>query len=237
MSDLDDVLSGKEPDPIEPTEEPKPEAEEVAQTEEPEKVEEPDQPEVRAEEPEKKDDHMVPASVVAELRRELRELKQRPQEPQQPPPQAPDVLDNPQAYTQFLQSQAQQLAQNAKLDLSEDMARSTHGDEVVDQAFQALQASGDALAYQKIMQTRNPWDSLVKWHKQQSVVSEIGDDVDSWVQKKEAEIRQRLEAELAAKQVKEAAAKTAPSMANVSGTGGTQTSGWQGPADLDALLK
>lgn len=235
MSDLDDMLSGKEPDPIEPKE---PVEQEEAQAE-PEAPEQPEPEEApKAEEPEKpRDDHMVPASVVAELRQQLRELKQSQQRPQQPPPQAPDVLDNPQAYTQFLQSQAQQLAQNAKLDLSEDIARSTHGDAVVDEAFQALQASGDALAYQKIMQTRNPWDSLVKWHRQQSVVREIGDDVNGWVQKKEAEIRQRLEAELAAKQVKEAAAKTAPSMANVSGTGGTQTSGWQGPADLDALLK
>jgi len=182
MSDLDDALS-EEPE------------QETAEAERP-----------KDKEPEKAPE-MVPASVVAELRRELRELKQRPQEPQQPPP---DVLDNPQAYTQFLQTQAQQLAQNAKLDLSEDMARSTHGDEVVDAAFQALQASGDSLAYQKIMQTRNPWDSLVKWHKEQEVSREIGGDLNGWVQRKEAEIRQRIEAEMVAKQAKEAASKRAP---------------------------
>jgi hypothetical protein len=235
MSDLDDVLAGKEPvAQPEPTAETLEEPEKIEQPEgvEPEKAEEPGP---KAEEPkaEEPKSEMVPASVVAELRRELRELKQR---PQQPPQKAPDYLDNPQAYTQFLQSQAQQLAQNAKLDLSEDIARSTHGDDTVDAAFQALQASGDALAYQKIMQTRNPWDSLVKWHREQEVVREIGGDLNGWAQKKEAEIRQRIEAEMAAKQVTEAASQRAPSMANVSGRGGTQSTGWQGPADLDDLL-
>jgi hypothetical protein len=234
MSDLDDVLSGKEPDPIENQPEEQPQAEAPETLDEPQ-AETPDEAPQEAPKEEAKQDNMVPASVVAELRQQLRELKQS-QQPQRPPPQVPDVLDSPQEYARFMQSQSQQLAQNVKLDISEEMARTTHGDDVVDAAFQSLQAAKDAAAWQKIVQARHPWNELVKWHKQQQVFSEVGDDPTGWMEKQREAIRAEVEAELAAKQIRDAAGQRAPSLANATGKGGNQSAKWDGPVDLDDLL-
>lgn len=247
MSDLNDILSGKEPDepkpdvkPEEPAPEPEAqegaaEAETEAQTEPQEAEEKPEEP---ASEPAKDEQPMVPASVVAELRRELRELRQqKPQEQPKEPEKAPDVLDNPAEYAKFVQTQTQRLAQDVKLDISEEMARSEHGDAVVDEAFEALKSTNDPASYQKILNARHPWNELVNWHKQQQVVREIGPDPNKWMEAQREAIRKEVEAELVAKQVKEQASQKAPSLANATGKGGTSSAGWQGPADLDALLK
>lgn len=235
MSDLDNMLSGAEPEPeTQAQEAPEPSQEPEAQAApDPEAAEKPDtKPEPEAEDTAKAQE-MVPASVVAQLRQEIRALKQQPQQEQ---PKAPDVLDDPKGYAAFMEKQATSIAQNVRLDVSEQMTRQAHGDEVVDAAFQALQAANDPAAYQSVMQDRNPWGALVKWHQNQQVIRETGGDLNAWREQERAKIRQQIEAELATKQIKEAAGTPAPSLAKATGNGGASDPGWQGPADLDSLL-
>lgn len=232
MSDLDEILAGNEPAP-EPQPEPavEPEAPEPAQAQEPEP--EPAKEPEAAQEPEPaREPETVPVSVVAELRRELRELRQAKEEPVK----APDVLDDPAGYAGHIQATVQHMVQNERLNMSEAIARETLGDKVVDDALAAFQASGDPAAAQAIRASAMPYQQMVKWHKQQQVVREIGDDPTAWREREREKIRQEVQADLVAKQVKEAAGKPAPSLANTNGSGGTAAPAWSGPVDLDDLL-
>ena len=229
MSDLDQVLAGEEPVEETPTEE-------IQPTPEPEvKAEEAPQP---APEPKAEETHMVPLSVVNELRQSNRELKATMERlaPKPEAPKAPDVLDDQQGFVGHVQQQVQSSVQNVKLDMSEAMARESHGAEKVDAAFQALQASNDGAAVQAIKAAPHPYDAMVKWHTQQRVVSEVGSDPEGWMAAKEAEIRTKVEAEMAAKQISDAAAQVTPSLANATGSGGQTDPGWAGPTPLSDLL-
>lgn len=232
MSDLDQIINGDQPEPTEEVTTPQ-EAPEAEATPDVEAAAEPVQ-----EAPEtQKEPHMVPVAVVESLRAELRDLKAAVTPKPEPVP-VPDVLEDQQGFQAHLGNQIVQQVTTAKLDISEEMTRNAHGDEVVDAAFQAFQAKQDPALYQSIMSARNPWGQLVKWHQAQTIAQEIGDDPAAYKAKVEAELRQKIEAEMVAKQVSAAAAQPAPSLAHVTGTGGgAPRTQWAGPTPLDAVLK
>lgn len=226
MQDLDSIVAGEEP-----VQEPAPEA----QTEEPVTPAEPvEEPKAEADPEPAKETPMVPLAALQEVRGQLQELKAMMPQPEQP--KAPDPLDDPQGYQAYQQQHVANSTLNVKLDLSEDMARTAHGDAVVDEAFQAFQATADQATRQAIMAARSPWNEVVKWHKQNQVAQEIGNDPAAYAAKVEAEIRAKVEAEMVAKQAKDKAAQAAPSMANVTGTGGGVKTSWAGPTSLEAAI-
>lgn len=233
MSDLEDILSDKPVEEILDAVEEEPE-----QTEEP--VEETVAEETKPEpEPEKEPEpQAVPLAALQEVRGENRELKaqltqlqqmmtQR-QQPQQPQP-APDVLENPEGYQSFISEQVQSATRNAKLDMSEEMARSQYGDEVVEAAFQAFQAVQNPGLYQSLMAAKSPWSEMVKWHKKELLAQEIGNDPEAYKASVEAKVRAELEAEFNAKAVAENVAP-APSLASQPNLGSRKAPAWTGPA-------
>lgn len=231
MSNLDQIINGEQPEqetPVEVTA-PEPEPTEVEATQDAEK------PEAEAEAPAHKDEpQTVPVGVVQELRRELRELKAAQSQREATPP--PDIFEDPKGYQDYVQMAVQNRVDNVKLDISEEMTRTQHGDEVVDAAFSAFQQASDPALHQQILNSRNPWGSLVKWHQGQELAREIGGDPAAYKAKVEAELRAKIEAEIATKQARDAAGKFAPSMANVTGTGGGPKTNWTGPASLSSVL-
>lgn len=229
MSDLQSIIDG-DSTPVEET----PQVEETQVEAEPEATVEPVAEEPVAEPVAQEEPKMVPLAALTEVRRELQEMKQR--LPQPPAPQAPDIIDDQQGYQQFLQTQVGQQVQNAKLDMSEEMARGAHGDETVDAAFAAFQAANDPSLVQELMAARSPWNEVVKWHARQTVAQEIGSDPAAYKAKVEAEVRAKVEAEMVAKQARDNAGKFAPSMANVTGTGGGPKTTWAGPTPLDQAI-
>lgn len=154
-----------------------------------------------------KSGEMVPHSVVAQLREEIRQLKARNEpgqqaQPNQPgqaeQPKIPDPIDDPQGYTAYLENQVQRRILNERLNLSETMARQSVGDEAVDAALEAYQsaaASNPSLAYQ-FAQSRNPYGDLLSWHRKQQALSEVGEDPEAYRER----IRQELMAELQGQQ-------------------------------------
>lgn len=228
MSDLDDIIAGNEPAQPEPVEQ-TPEAAPAG----PEAPAEPVQ-EAPAE-PEAKPEPMVPLAALMEVRDELKAFKRQAQQQQpQPEPQPiPDVLEDQAAFTGHLTDQVQQQMLNARLDMSEMMARDAHGDAVVDEALAAAQQAGIAGQF---VQQKHAYDALVKWHSSQKVAAEIGNDPAAYKARLEAEIRQKIEAEQAAKQAAEIAASAPASLANVNGGGGTSAPQWAGPTSLASLI-
>lgn len=218
MADLEEVMNG-------------PEQTEQAQPEpvEPEVVVEPEV----APEPEKAEEApSIPVSVVQELRREIRELKAASQrQPEQP---APDVIEDPDGYRDYVARNVNQSVTNTKLEMSRFMAEREFGKETVEAAYEYFDAHPEQT--QEFLKAPSPFHAAVEAFNKHRVTAEIGDDPAAYRAKLEAEIRASVQAELVAKQARDAAGKFAPSMANVTGTGGGPKSNWTGPTSLKDVI-
>lgn len=136
---------------------------------------------------------------AAALRREIAELRgmvqarQQPAQPQQEKP-APNLFEAPEEYITSQLSPVQQQLQEMREELWESRASALHTPEALQAAKEAAGAlagtpQGRAL-HEHIMAGGNPFDNLVKWHKQQQVYSRIGDNPDAWL---DAEIEKRMQ--------------------------------------------
>lgn len=120
---------------------------------------------------------------------------------QQSAPKPVDLIEDPEARLAHerntVTATLSQQLWNQKLDMSEMMARSKHGDEIVTEAQQAFKAavSQDPALYQKLLTDRHPYEFVVGWHRQQRLLSEIGTDPEAY----KARLRAEIEAEMAAK--------------------------------------
>jgi hypothetical protein len=128
----------------------------------------------------------VPLSVVQAERerrqnaeRELETLRKQTAPPPPPPQQSiPDRYDDPEGYEAYQAEQQQATILNVKLDLSEDMARGRHGEELVDQAKAwALQRFEQSPAYrQEVLSHRNPYEKAVQDFRRDQVASQVQPD-------------------------------------------------------------
>ncbi|WMT88273.1 hypothetical protein NO932_06590 [Pelagibacterium sp. 26DY04] len=154
---------------------------------------------------------------VKEMRDEMAELRRQNQQitaqlqafmsQQQPKPaeqekKAPDFWENPSEFVNHAVSPLEQKIQKRFEAISLRSAVGEHGQETVQAAYQAMgeaMQSGDPSAqaeYQRIMQSDHPYGDLVSWHQRRQALSEIGNDPAAYRAKLEAEIRQKLEAEM-----------------------------------------
>jgi hypothetical protein len=129
----------------------------------------------------------VPLSVVQAERdrrqnaeRELEALRKQ-SAPAQPAPQPqaiPDRWDDPDGYEAYQAEQQQAAILNVKLDLSEDMARGKHGEDLVDAAKAwALQRFEQSPAYrQEVLSHRNPYEKAVLDYRRDQVATEVQPD-------------------------------------------------------------
>ena len=117
---------------------------------------------------------------LAELERERAEAaKAQPKEPV-------EIWDDPNAFLTTHVEKAVQPVQAALQQqreyFSKLLAETKHGPETVANAYKAIAEGINARnpeavhAYQRIMQSMDPYGELVAWHKRQSILSEIGDD-------------------------------------------------------------
>lgn len=153
---------------------------------------------VRAVQEERQKRQEAEASAEA-LRREIAELRgmvQARNQPEQPKQeqQAPATLwDDPDGYLKSQLSPVQSQMMEMKEFMSENLAVQTYGEEKVTAAKQAIEQVARTpegqQVIQKLMQSRHPFDDLVKWHKQQENMQRVGSDPDAWL---EAEMEKRL---------------------------------------------
>jgi hypothetical protein len=130
-----------------------------------------------------------------QLKRMLDEIKA-----QQTPQKAPDIYEDPEGFIRQTQATMQQALWNERLNMSEAIARTQHGDEQVEKArdafAQAVQSS--PALYAEMRQHPNPYAYVVNWHKRQSILSEIGNDPDKWKQSQIEALREQVRQELLA---------------------------------------
>jgi hypothetical protein len=162
----------------------------------------------------------IPLATFLDMRDENKTLKRQIAEASRPQqaeaPSVPDVLEDPEGFGRSIQGQISSATLNAQLNVSETMARESHGDGVVDEAFQAAIDAGVAGSFRN---HRHPYGEIVKWHKQQKAVAEIGDP-DVWRAKERETIRAEELAKIQAAQV--ATQVTAPTLADATSIGGRQ---------------
>lgn len=166
------------------------------------KAEQPEaQPEVEAKEPARdetgkftkkeepapepvKDTHTVPLPTFLEVRDKVKHLEseleqfRRATQPQPQPAPIPDPLDDPEGFAHYQRQAIEQASLNTTLNISEEMARQAHGDDLVSAAQQWAQsqfASNPSL-YAEFTRQRNPYGYIVKEYQRQQMLSQVGDD-------------------------------------------------------------
>ena len=105
---------------------------------------------------------------------------------------APDFFENPDQATQMLilrtlQPYAEETRRNM-MAMGKMVASAAHGQDKVDAAEQAFlkarsDESLDPADYERVVQAPNRYDAVVRWHKNQSVLSSVGDDPAAWFDK------------------------------------------------------
>jgi hypothetical protein len=96
----------------------------------------------------------------------------------------PDRWEDPEGYDAYQQAYVQNSTLNVKLDLSEDMARGKHGDEVVNavQQWAATKFAQSPALQQEILTQRNPYEYAIKLYKQEQTFQQLGDgDLDAFL--------------------------------------------------------
>lgn len=131
-----------------------------------------------------KDGHTVPLPTFLEMRDKMKviesELEQfrRATQPQPQPAPIPDPIDDPEGFAQYQRQFIEQASLNTTLNISEEMARTSHGDDLVNAAQQWAQsqfASNPSL-YAEFTRQRNPYGYIVKEYQRQQMLSQVGDD-------------------------------------------------------------
>lgn len=197
----------------------------------PEPVPEP----VKAVEAEARVETMVPLAALQAERESARTLKQRLERLEAaltaPRPVAPpDLYAEPERFQQHIEQAVAQRVSNVEAEMSERFARSQFGSETVDAAFEAAQAQG---ATSQFIGKKDPWGELVKWHKAQTALAEIGNDPAAYRARVESEIRAKLLAEMTAQSVSR---PQAPSLAGQTTLGARAAPMWNGPTPLEDIL-
>lgn len=245
MSNLDNLLSEGTEQPVEPQDtevkeaEPAIEAEPVQEEpviEEPTQVEEP-QEEVKQEN--------VPLATFLDQRDELKQLKQKLaslEEKPQEQPQAPDVFEDPEGYTNYIERQNQAQVRNMEIAMSERFAKMAYKGEwseveqYAESKFNPQSPDYDYGLHLQMQRSNNPWQDVVQAYERNKVLTTVGDDIEGYREK----LKQEILAEMNAGQVTE----EQPAQAEVKlpsdfskGQGGGIKQNSFVPSELGELLK
>lgn len=255
---LEDMLSDKELDPVEPEpkttgDDPEPEPKEPADPEpkdpaDPAEPKEPDDPSEppspKASETTEETEEPWTKKAVLDERRKRQELEQRLREieSKKEPEPAPDWWADPEKAAQHQSQQIEARLYQQKVELSQDFMRSQHEDyDDMEARFMEMAQENPALRTE-LQKSANPARFAYETAKKAAEYDAMK-DVDSYKAKLEAEVRKDVEAkvrkELEAEQEKKAKKETAidPSLASTSSKGGLTSDDYAGPTPLDEILK
>lgn len=189
---MDEVFSGE-------VETPQPDPAPAAQPAEPPAPEPAPQPEPPAPQPEAKpEEHSVPLAKALDWRDERNQLRKeldayKAKEKAAP---VPDPDDDPRGYAQHLEQKVQQQLTAQKFEMSDTIARQTHGGEIVEKAatWALEKAQNDPAFAAQYMREAHPIDWIVRQHKRDGLVSQLPNDISSLDELIEREIAKRSQA-------------------------------------------
>ena len=183
------------------------------------------------------------------LQRQVTELLQRVPVPKVEQPQAPDFFEDPAKATrhEVMQSVSPQFEQinQTLLAIARDNAETRYTPETVSEAEQAFISAYqsqklDPADYQKVVTSPNRYAAAVQWHKRQLAQAEIGDDPAAFRAKLEAELREKITAELQQGEQGQQTQQRQPVMpSNLAGArnvGARSGPAWSGPKTIDDIF-
>lgn len=146
-------------------------------------VEEAPAPEPIIEQP--REQQAIPLATALQWRDEAKAFKRKAEELEannRPQAQVPDPLDDPEGYATHFERQMEERLTGQRLQMSDVMARQSYGAEAVDVAvnWAAAKAQADPLFAAAYMGEAHPIDWIVRQHKRDGLLSDIGDNVDDW---------------------------------------------------------
>lgn len=163
--------------------------------------------------------------------------------PKQEAPQPPDFFDNPQAATRHEVGQTvnpvlEQFGQTLHA-IAKDNAITRFSEEAVNEAEQAFMRAAqdgslDPADFHRVRNSPNRYAEAVKWHKSQQAKAEIGDDPAAYKARLEAEIREKVLAEIngGQQQAKPAQTVTPSNLAGARNVGARSGPTWSGPQPI-----
>lgn len=135
--------------------------------------------------------HAQIATLSARIDAMAKTPQQAPKPTEQEQPAS--LWEDPDGYLKSQLTPVQQQMVEMREFISENLAVQSHGAETVNAAKAAIEQVAQTPEGQRviaeIMQSRHPYDDLVKWHRKQQTLSQVGDDPNAWL---EAELEKRL---------------------------------------------
>lgn len=106
------------------------------------------------------------------------------------PKNIPSFQDDPEAFAQHLAQETQRVAVGERFNTSEFVAREKHGDEPVTSAMDwGMQRSQESPAFAaEYLKQKHPIDWVVRQHKRDRLVNEIGENDEAYVRRRYAEL-------------------------------------------------
>lgn len=203
------------------------------EVETPEEPEQPPEPTPEDEAP-KEEARTVPLATFLDQRDELRELRrfkaEREAQTRQQQPM-PDPFDDPSGFAAAQQELVEQRLTQERFAMSDMFARQAHGQEAVESAVTWAQerAATDPSFALSYMRQQNPIDWIVRQHRQDDLIKQIGDSPDEWVKRRYAEIMTTAGPAAAPAPFAAASPKQAPAPVKVPRSLATQGAG---PSDV-----
>lgn len=136
----------------------------------------------------------VPLATFLDMRDKLKEAERRAAELEaaKPKPQReiPDAFDDPTGFAAYQSQQVQEAVMGQKFEMSDLIARQSHGDETVEAATAwAMQKAQSNPAFAaEYMKERHPIDWIVRQHKRDSLMQQVGEDPDEFVRRRAVEL-------------------------------------------------
>ena len=174
----------------------------------------------------------------AQWERRINQLLERIPQQQQ---QRPDFFADPDAAVQQAISPVLQHINNMREENSRNIAEIRHGEETVTAAFQAMEQgmqSDPAVRgeYQRIMNSRDPWGELVRWHKRNSALQEIGDDPAAYKERIKAEIQAELQQGNSQQPAQQRPGVMPSNLAGARNVGSRSGPAWGGPPSIGSIF-
>ncbi len=136
----------------------------------------------------KKEEPQVPLSALKSVRGELKTLKEDFARATATPEEVPDITTDPEGYQKYMNAKLAATQEDARLNMSEALARSQHTDDVVDEALEALQKLNSKEVNDRVGRAKSPWDEMVKWYKESADMLLMQSDPEAYKEKLKAEI-------------------------------------------------
>jgi hypothetical protein len=163
-----------------------------------------------------------------------------------PAPQAPpDFFDNPEAATrhevvQTVSPEFERINQTLHA-FARDQAIGRFDEGKVNDAERAFlgalrQGALDPADYRRVVNSPNRYAEAVRWHERQVARAEIGDDPSAYKARLEAELRDKILAELGGGAVRGFAHVTPSNLAGARNVGSRSGPAWSGPASLNDIF-